>query len=105
MQPRSIINWNGKRTKYVVVDTVTKQYYEKPLNVNGFISTSRINCIYKMQMAIGMQQMKNNNIIYFDGRYAVTTMTALEPNTNYFDKRRCSRQFCGSNKWRRYLYR
>ncbi|MBK7443152.1 MAG: response regulator [Bacteroidetes bacterium] len=79
--PEALLIGTASGLKYVVVDTVTKQYYEKPLNVNGFISTSRINCIYKNANGNWYAADENNNIIYFDGRYAVTTMTALEPNT------------------------
>lgn len=35
----------------------------------------------KIQMVIGYAADENNNIIYYEGNYAVTTITTLEPNT------------------------
>ncbi len=79
--PTSLLIGTTSGLKKVLVDTVTKQYYEAPLNINGFISTSRINCIYQNPNGNWYAADENNNIIYYEGKYAVTTITTLEPNT------------------------
>jgi len=79
--PTSLLIGTTSGLKKVLVDTVTKQYYEAPLNINGFISTSRINCIYQNPNGNWYAADENNNIIYYEGNYAVTTITTLEPNT------------------------
>ena len=79
--PTSLLIGTTSGLKKVLVDTATKQYYEAPLNINGFISTSRINCIYQNPNGNWYAADENNNIIYYEGNYAVTTITTLEPNT------------------------
>ncbi|HRG27996.1 MAG TPA: two-component regulator propeller domain-containing protein, partial [Chitinophagales bacterium] len=79
--PTSLLIGTTSGLKKVLVDTVTKQYYEAPLNINGFISTSRINCIYQNPNGNWYAADENNNIIYYEGKYAVTTISTLEPNT------------------------
>lgn len=79
--PTSLLIGTTSGLKKVLVDTITKQYYEAPMNINGFISTSRINCIYQNPNGNWYAADENNNIIYYEGKYAVTTITTLEPNT------------------------